>query len=76
MDYIIIVAGGKGLRMGAEIPKQFLPVKGKPVGPHLGAVPFPLEAQGAGHGHHITGHYDRIDYPEHSLRRVDCPPAA
>lgn len=31
MDYIIIVAGGKGLRMGGEIPKQFLPIKGKPV---------------------------------------------
>lgn len=31
MDYIIIVAGGKGLRMGAEIPKQFLPIKGVPV---------------------------------------------
>lgn len=30
-DYIIIVAGGKGLRMGAEIPKQFIPVGGKPV---------------------------------------------
>lgn len=30
-DYIIIVAGGKGLRMGAEIPKQFLPIGGKPV---------------------------------------------
>lgn len=30
-DYIIIVAGGKGLRMGADIPKQFLPVCGKPV---------------------------------------------
>ena len=29
--YIIIVAGGKGLRMGGEIPKQFLPIKGKPV---------------------------------------------
>ena len=24
MDYIIIVAGGKGLRMGGDIPKQFL----------------------------------------------------
>ena len=31
MNYIIVVAGGKGLRMGGEIPKQFLPVGGKPV---------------------------------------------
>lgn len=31
MDYIIIVAGGKGLRMGSDIPKQFLPVCGLPV---------------------------------------------
>lgn len=31
MDYIIIVAGGKGLRMGSDIPKQFLPVGGLPV---------------------------------------------
>jgi 2-C-methyl-D-erythritol 4-phosphate cytidylyltransferase len=31
MDYIIIVAGGKGLRMGSDIPKQFLPIGGKPV---------------------------------------------
>ena len=29
--YAIIVAGGKGLRMGTEIPKQFLPIAGKPV---------------------------------------------
>lgn len=29
--YVIIVAGGKGLRMGGEVPKQFLPVKGRPV---------------------------------------------
>jgi len=29
--YVIIVAGGKGLRMGGEIPKQFIPVGGKPV---------------------------------------------
>ena len=27
----IIVAGGNGLRMGAELPKQFLPVNGVPV---------------------------------------------
>ena len=31
MDYAIIVAGGKGLRMGAPVPKQFLPIGGKPV---------------------------------------------
>lgn len=28
---VIIVAGGKGLRMGGELPKQFLPVRGVPV---------------------------------------------
>lgn len=31
MDYIIIVAGGKGLRMGGDIPKQFLPIGGRPI---------------------------------------------
>ena len=31
MDYVIIVAGGKGLRMGGDVPKQFLPIGGKPV---------------------------------------------
>ena len=31
MDYVIIVAGGKGLRMGSDIPKQFLPIGGKPI---------------------------------------------
>lgn len=29
--YAIIVAGGQGLRLGTEIPKQFLPVKGRPL---------------------------------------------
>ena len=29
--YVIIVAGGKGLRMGGEIPKQFRPISGHPV---------------------------------------------
>ena len=28
---VIIVAGGKGMRMGADIPKQFLPIAGKPI---------------------------------------------
>jgi len=31
MNAVIIVAGGKGLRMGAALPKQFLPIGGKPV---------------------------------------------
>lgn len=31
MEHIIIVAGGKGMRMGADLPKQFLPLGGKPV---------------------------------------------
>ena len=31
MNYIIIVAGGKGMRMGSELPKQFIPIGGKPV---------------------------------------------
>ncbi len=30
-DYIIIVAGGKGLRMGGDVPKQFLSVAGRPI---------------------------------------------
>ena len=29
--YVIIVAGGKGLRMGGEIPKQFRLIAGRPV---------------------------------------------
>lgn len=28
---VIIVAGGKGLRMGNDLPKQFIPICGKPV---------------------------------------------
>lgn len=31
MNSIVIVAGGKGLRMGSDIPKQFLLLKNKPV---------------------------------------------
>lgn len=29
--YVIIIAGGKGLRMGSDLPKQFIPVKGRPL---------------------------------------------
>jgi 2-C-methyl-D-erythritol 4-phosphate cytidylyltransferase len=29
--YVVIVAGGSGKRMGAEVPKQFLELAGKPV---------------------------------------------
>ncbi|MBE6301844.1 MAG: 2-C-methyl-D-erythritol 4-phosphate cytidylyltransferase [Parabacteroides distasonis] len=29
--YVIIVAGGRGLRMGGDLPKQFIPIEGKPV---------------------------------------------
>lgn len=29
--YAVIVAGGKGLRMGSSVPKQFLPLQGKPL---------------------------------------------
>ena len=28
---VLIVAGGKGLRMGSDLPKQFIPINGKPV---------------------------------------------
>ncbi len=29
--FVIILAGGKGARMESEIPKQFIPIQGKPV---------------------------------------------
>ena len=30
-NYVILLAGGVGKRMGADVPKQFLEVKGKPI---------------------------------------------
>ncbi len=30
-EYVIIVAGGKGTRMGSEVPKQFLTIDGQPI---------------------------------------------
>jgi len=29
--YVLIVAGGKGLRMGGDLPKQFIPIADKPL---------------------------------------------
>lgn len=29
--YLVVVAGGRGLRMGGEVPKQFMPIGGRPV---------------------------------------------
>ena len=31
IKYAVIVAGGAGIRMGADLPKQFMLLKGKPV---------------------------------------------
>ncbi|MBR1755012.1 MAG: 2-C-methyl-D-erythritol 4-phosphate cytidylyltransferase [Bacteroidaceae bacterium] len=31
MKFVIIVAGGKGLRMGSDLPKQFLPIGERPL---------------------------------------------
>jgi len=31
MNYVIIVAGGTGTRMKSDVPKQFLPLHGKPI---------------------------------------------
>jgi 2-C-methyl-D-erythritol 4-phosphate cytidylyltransferase len=30
-NYVILLAGGVGSRMGANVPKQFLEVNGKPI---------------------------------------------
>lgn len=37
---VIIVAGGKGLRMGGELPKQFIPLQGRPILMHTMEVFF------------------------------------
>jgi 2-C-methyl-D-erythritol 4-phosphate cytidylyltransferase len=29
--YVLIVAGGRGIRMGGDLPKQFIPLEGKPI---------------------------------------------
>ena len=30
-NFLILVAGGRGLRMGSDLPKQFMPLAGEPV---------------------------------------------
>ena len=30
-NYVVLLAGGVGKRMGADIPKQFIEVDGKPI---------------------------------------------
>ena len=42
---VIIVAGGKGLRMGSDLPKQFIPLQGKPVLLHTLEVFYQWDAQ-------------------------------
>ena len=41
---VIIVAGGKGLRMGGDLPKQFIPLRGKPVLMHTLEVFYQWDA--------------------------------
>ena len=41
---VIIVAGGKGLRMGGALPKQFIPLQGKPVMMHTMEVFYQWDA--------------------------------
>ena len=42
--YAVIVAGGKGLRMGSELPKQFLLLRGKPLLMHTLAAFYRADA--------------------------------
>ena len=42
---VILVAGGKGLRMGGELPKQFIPLHGRPVLMHTMEVFFRWDAK-------------------------------
>lgn len=43
--YVLVVAGGKGLRMGKELPKQFLLIGGKPILMHTIACFFRYDAR-------------------------------
>ena len=48
--YAIIVAGGRGTRMGSELPKQFLRLAGKPILAHTLDNFQPLMLQAATDG--------------------------
>ena len=69
-NYVILLAGGVGKRMGSAVPKQFLEVEGKPIigilaeydalpGLSQAAVPYrqPVVEEGYGHGcgHNLLG---------------------
>lgn len=43
--YVILVAGGKGSRMGSDLPKQFLELNGKPILMHTFEAFLSLEVQ-------------------------------
>jgi 2-C-methyl-D-erythritol 4-phosphate cytidylyltransferase len=45
MDFVIIVAGGRGKRMGGDIPKQFLPLKGRPLLMHTILLFFQFDSK-------------------------------
>lgn len=86
MDYAIIVAGGKGLRMGADMPKQFLPVGRVPIlmrtivrfrqySPNLGIiVVLPRDQHGLWNSlcekHSFTERYTMVDGGETRFHSV------
>jgi 2-C-methyl-D-erythritol 4-phosphate cytidylyltransferase len=68
--YVIIVAGGTGKRMGGEIPKQFLPLSGKPMLMHSIRAFFDYspDIQII-----LVLHPDFMDYWDNQCRQYGCP---
>ena len=68
--YVIIVAGGTGKRMGGEMPKQFLPLSGKPMLMHTVRAFFDYSSD-----IHITLvlHPDYMDHWDDLCRQYGCP---
>ena len=64
--YALIVAGGRGLRMGADLPKQFLLLAGRPVlmhtiarfAPHVDAIVLVLPADHHAYWQELCRKYD------------------